>query len=203
MTSCMKKRVDRAREAGDTRSRERTSVAAGKSENPAGDERQLLIDQSNVIIAELDPKTGCFVYVTGAIEEQLGYTPEEFIALDGLALVHEDDREAIAKSLRDTVLGRRSATIPHRAQHRDGSWRWFEDTAREFQNGDGERRIVVVSRDVTQQHAAEKATRAPAPLSDSHLRDLPSLPRTSGGRHCPGESRTSSRWRQKSRMRRA
>ncbi len=89
--------------------------------------RALIEHGSDVIL--LSDQHGNYSYASPSIQRVLGYTPEEFIQLNGFSLIHPDDlpsqTEAFERLLATPGL---SDTQQFRTLHKDSSWRWIEST---------------------------------------------------------------------------
>lgn len=97
-------------------------------------------------------------YVSPAIAEVAGYTPEEFYADPGLAvrIVHPDDRDR-ARELREGSQGR---TVVLRWLRRDGVPVWTEHCVTAFLDAGGEvEAIEGVARDISERKRAEERMR--------------------------------------------
>ena len=92
---------------------------------------------------------GRFSYVSASCRALLGYTPEELVGTDPMALVHEDDKSAFLDALRGARTGQPIRTPPHRLRHRSGKWVWVEATGVVYQNETGDRATIGVARDIT------------------------------------------------------
>jgi PAS domain S-box-containing protein len=68
------------------------------------------------------------IYVSPAVESILGYTQPEFLCIDHAEVIHPDDREAIACSIRyrSNHGVTEPATYVYRQKHKDGRYRWLE-----------------------------------------------------------------------------
>lgn len=137
---------------------------------------QQLVEASPDIIALYDVRRDRNVYVTGALEALLGYTPEELRGLGprlSEALIHPED----AQDMRSFYLGFDQAApaevreTTYRARHRDGSWRWMNVRAVAFaRDADGTtREVLVVSRDVTEVVRAQEELRLADRRKDQFL----------------------------------
>ncbi len=102
---------------------------------------------------------GGFVrYASPAVEQVLGYSPEEFCQLHPFDLVHPTDLESWLKQWRN-IEGRLDArfTAEVRARHRDGGYRWFEVSLRDLRHDDRINGFVVHFYDVGDRRAAQEA----------------------------------------------
>ena len=99
---------------------------------------------------------GQLVYVSPSIERVLGYGQEEWLrelAPRAAQLTHPDDLP------RAVALFRNGEFPPviellQRVRHRDGEYRWLHTLGRRTESAAGEARVVMVSRDVTEEQRA-------------------------------------------------
>jgi PAS domain S-box-containing protein len=142
-------------------SRDVTEARRAEEARRAGEERlQVMIDNASDFMAELDAE-GHFLFVSSNCMRLFGHPPEFFIGkkLQDLALVdtvHPDDQNNLRTGYDANVMRRGRAQIETRMKSADGSWHWFESTAKTYQARDGSMRAVVISRDVTERHQAEQ-----------------------------------------------
>jgi PAS domain S-box-containing protein len=116
---------------------------------------EMLADHVQDLIA-LHDLEGRFLYATPSSRQLLGVGPSDLIGQSVYDMVLPEDAPALREAHRD-ILGR-SGRIPlaYRARRGDGVVRWFETTARMTDaNARGERRIVSVTRDITDRRALE------------------------------------------------
>ncbi|MBW2696559.1 MAG: PAS domain S-box protein [Deltaproteobacteria bacterium] len=109
----------------------------------------LLAENVSDMITELD-SSGRIVYMSPSSEHVLGRRPEELEGLVGVDLVHADDRESVTQILMSSTEQDECLTALFRAQHANGSWRWIEANYHSFRRASGEKRVVAISRDVTE-----------------------------------------------------
>jgi diguanylate cyclase (GGDEF)-like protein/PAS domain S-box-containing protein len=88
----------------------------------------------------------------------LGYTPEEFLALDAASLVHPDDLPRFQEIFRNALAAQSGwQGVNLRWQHRDGSYRTFESSASQLLNEAGQLiGFQGVDRDITERRHAEE-----------------------------------------------
>ena len=86
----------------------------------------------------------------------LGWTPEEVEGMDGLDLVHPDDRDCLAVELAEYVAGE-GVPLPDvvKMRHKDGSWRHIEIVGTDFLRHPGIEGIALNLRGVAERIAAE------------------------------------------------
>jgi PAS domain S-box-containing protein len=101
---------------------------------------------------------GTPLFASPSIERVLGYSPEEYVALNRAELTHPDDL-ALATTFFRQLLQQPDVTCPPqhtRFRHQDGSWRWIEYTATNLLTDPTIGAIVFNFRDVTGRKEAEE-----------------------------------------------
>jgi PAS domain S-box-containing protein len=112
-----------------------------------------LIHNATDIIAVIEP-TGICCYMSPACEAVIGYTPEEMIGTVTADLIHpEDQKRAMAARLQAYLPNVTPIRVEYRARHRNGSWRTLETVQRSVVDPDGQTRLVLNIRDVTETRA--------------------------------------------------
>jgi len=108
-----------------------------------------LIDNLIDIVTVLD-MVGNITYESPSVTAQLGYSQEELIGRSAFSLVHPLD---IARVMPVFMLAVASPGTPHSARfrfkHKNGTWRTLESVGKAVAEKDTGRRIVVISRDIT------------------------------------------------------
>ena len=137
--------ISLAREADNANQRERTRERRFES----------LVRNSSDLIAVLDPQHR-LTYVSPAVTSMLGFSPDDALGVNVLALFHHDDRDATAQALDELGEGETSELRLVRLRHREGTWRWVEVLAVNLTGEAGIAGTVVNCRDVTERVAAEK-----------------------------------------------
>jgi len=106
---------------------------------------------------------GRLIWINPAVEVLTGYTVEEVKAMPGypLPLVHEEDREAIAKIFRHAQKQRAAYNdISFRIRQKDGSIKWVASAWQPVYNQYGEfLGLRGSTRDITKRRRAEEALR--------------------------------------------
>jgi diguanylate cyclase (GGDEF)-like protein/PAS domain S-box-containing protein len=88
---------------------------------------RLLAEYSSDVTAAV--ADGTLSYVSPAVTEVLGWSPEQVIGRSVESLCHPDDLPQVATALQ-TLRGASQADYRARVQHADGSWVWIEARAR-------------------------------------------------------------------------
>jgi PAS domain S-box-containing protein len=133
-----------------------------------------IAENSSDIISEYTA-TGQLLYVSPSIERVLGYSPETWthrVANAVRAITHPDDLPHVESILFGGEMPP-SFELLQRIRHRDGEYRWLHTNARRFEGSDGERRVVMVTRDVTDQQRALEALRESEQRFQSLARAVP------------------------------
>lgn len=135
-----------------------------------------LVENSNdgTAIMQVD---GSVTYVTPSIHRILGYTEEEAKSLNIFALKHPEDAEIQAKASQLLIErpGEPITGFVFRMKHKDGSWRWIEDTITNMLDTPGINGVVVNFRDVTEKTLIENKIIEEKQLLDSIINSLPGI----------------------------
>ncbi len=109
-----------------------------------------LIEHGLDLITEID-STGMIVFESSSVERLLGYRPAGLIGRDVFEFIHPDDRlharEALARIMREPGS---TEALTLRVRHQNSSWRTLETKAKSIRNSSGTPRIIINSRDVTE-----------------------------------------------------
>jgi diguanylate cyclase (GGDEF)-like protein/PAS domain S-box-containing protein len=100
------------------------------------------------LIAEFDTE-GRFLYTSASYPLVSGHSDGELLGHSIFEHVHPDDRDRMVAEFTAALNGTRNGKTVCRWHHKNGEWRWFESTLREFRSSQGDRRVVQISRDVT------------------------------------------------------
>ena len=120
---------------------------------------RLVVDNASDVIYQrtLD---GIFTYVSPSVSEVMGYQPEELIGHSLKSLKHPDNLTHVEDNNQFLLSGQASLTRSGQLRRKDGSYGWYELTARLTQDGDG--RMIGVTgalRDISARTRAENALR--------------------------------------------
>jgi two-component system, cell cycle sensor histidine kinase and response regulator CckA len=126
---------------------------------------RLLADRTEDVVS-LHDADGRFVYVSPSVGKVLGGAPEALAGTPVLEVVHEDDRAAVRAAARDAAA-QGSSEVEWRLAGRFGATRWFCTRVTVLPRGEGGRRVLCASRDVTARKHAEEAVRFQAGLLDA------------------------------------
>ena len=119
-------------------------------------ERFRLIGETSLdLVSELTPD-GVVLYASGSHENVLGFHPKQLVGSRVLDFLHPEDAERVAAAMQagpdERMRGR------FRVRDGEGTWRWIDCTATVY-DAEGERRILGVSREVSDSVALEQALR--------------------------------------------
>ena len=109
---------------------------------------KLITENINDFIAILDNKFR-YEYINQPITQKLmGYTNNDVYGKSALELIHPEDRVMAAERLKGGFKkGYGSGTI--RFLHKEGHWIWFEVRGKTFTGFDGNKKGLIISRDIT------------------------------------------------------
>lgn len=115
---------------------------------------RILTESSFDIVCEIDTDS-LFRYLSPNYRDALGWDPEAMVGTKVVSVVHPEDQQAAQVQIeRSFVTGWGKLSL--RVQHNDGGWHWFECIGRRFESAEGDRRVLVISRDVTERKHAEQ-----------------------------------------------
>jgi PAS domain S-box-containing protein len=141
-----------------------------------GDRRfRALIEHSTDAIALLSQE-GTVTYASPSIERVLGYTPQEFMTINGFDVIHPGEVPALAHAFQQLLaIPGLVDTRQFRSRHKDGSWRWVEATLTNLVNDPDVQAIVMNLHEISERKQAEVKLEALAEHKDESLALLDSL----------------------------
>jgi len=109
-----------------------------------------LIEQSIDAIVLLTPE-GAVTYASPSIERILGYTPQEFMAINVYDVIHPGDIPSLPRTFQH-LLATPGLVETHqfRSRHKDGSWRWVEAAATNLLHNPDVQALVTNLHDITE-----------------------------------------------------
>src|SRR5258708_11813626 len=117
---------------------------------------RVLIEHSTEAIALLTPE-GTVTYASPSLERVLGDTPQEFMAINGFAVIHPGDIASIAHTFQQLLaIPGLVDTKQFRSRHKDGTWRWVEATMTNLLHDPDVQALVTNLRDITERKQAEE-----------------------------------------------
>lgn len=124
-----------------------------------------ILDNARQILYKLNVKTGNYEYISSALAQLLGFTPEEFYAMKAteiMALLHPDDigkaDNIIAKMVKAVPQLQTEFIIEYRIRHKKGDYRWVSDKYKVVSDENGQDSYIIGNvMDITQLKEAEEA----------------------------------------------
>jgi diguanylate cyclase (GGDEF)-like protein/PAS domain S-box-containing protein len=95
-------------------------------------------------------------YVSPSIEHVLGYTPDELVGTDALALVHPEDQVRLFEASAEAVESGEAVSVQYRAVAKDGSIRYFEGITNDLTAEPSVGGFVTNARDISDGYEAER-----------------------------------------------
>jgi PAS domain S-box-containing protein len=102
------------------------------------------------------PQAGGILYLSPTFERLTGHRLDEVRGSQYLDLIHPDHREASIRQRDDTLRIPGKVVVQEvRIRHKDGSWRWVENTISNLLHEPGIRAVVMNLRDITERKLAD------------------------------------------------
>ena len=124
------------------------------------EERYRIVTEISRDAIEVVNEAGEIIFTNPAAEEVFGLKPEEILGKqmrDYLDVVHPDDRERVTEDYGRVEEGGETVYYaPMRCRHKDGSWRWIKAIATSYVSASGERCLLEVTQDITDQVETEQ-----------------------------------------------
>jgi PAS domain S-box-containing protein len=144
---------------------------------------RLIVENVDEVIykvrTEGDPSAGVVEYVSGQVEEILGYGPDEFLRDQGLwrRIMCDEDVPVVEQQTLAIVNTKRPGTREYRLRHKQtGACRWMEDKVVPLFDEQGKWiGLQGVARDVTERKLAEAALRESRQTLEAVVETAPTL----------------------------
>jgi PAS domain S-box-containing protein len=122
---------------------------------------RLLVDHSSVLIWSLD-ENGNIGYLSPSWSKVTGHTPDNYIGISFLDLIHPDDLEKCRNYFQEIISARTVLEISeYRVKHSDGAWYWHSATSTPVLGPDKRiLSIVGVSNNITERKIADEKIRS-------------------------------------------
>ena len=115
-----------------------------------------LVSNSSDVIVIVEPD-GTRRYISPAVRQVLGYTPEELAGRSCMDNVHPDDAESVKAAFEQALRNPGTPQyVEYRVSHKDGSWRYFETIANNLIDNAALGAILACSRDTTKRKQDEQ-----------------------------------------------
>ena len=139
-----------------------------------------MIEHSSDGVILTRPETGIF-YASPGLERMLGYTIEDLREREPYELLHPDHVEA-TRSRRSQMMHSpgKVVTVETMVRHKDGSWRWIENTVSNLLEEPSVRALVMNFRDITERKLAD-AERSRLELRLRQAQKMEAVGRLAGG----------------------
>jgi PAS domain S-box-containing protein len=111
---------------------------------------RLLVENSTDLVTEISSE-GKFLYVSPNVKSILDFEPTDLVDTNVLSKVFGKDKTLMAE-----ILSKQGGSAMYRYRDRVGKWHWFESSGRMYNTSSGDRRMVMVSRDITQRRQVEQ-----------------------------------------------
>jgi PAS domain S-box-containing protein len=133
-----------------------TERRSTKRAQGSGERRLLALTEHAQDIITITDADGRVQYVSGGVQNSLGYTSEERESNFVFEHAHPDDREELLAKYQQLVVGEIKAfSLEFRTRHKDGSYHWLESRCVSALANPLIGGVVINSRDITERKQAE------------------------------------------------
>jgi len=116
---------------------------------------RLITENANDIITVLDDKFRPEYINETPFNKMLGYNSVDYIGKSDFLVIHPDDRKMVLNGLiKGSEVG--EGISDSRLRHKDGHYIWVESRGKTFIDGNGEKKILINIRNITDRKAAEQ-----------------------------------------------
>ncbi|MGD8191594.1 PAS domain S-box protein [Brevibacillus ginsengisoli] len=120
---------------------------------------RILVENTNDIISSFDVNMNK-IFISPSIELHLGYTQDEYLQTDLLAMIHPDDVKTIVDVHQSITIHKKTVQIESRVKHKNGSWVYLESRCVPILSENAKlESYLVVSRNITERKQSEEALR--------------------------------------------
>lgn len=119
---------------------------------------QALTENTYDLISEISAD-GYFLYLSPNYKDVLGYETIELLGKKVEAFIHHDDLPSVHAGLGRAIEHNTLGQVIYRFMGKNGDMCWFESTGKVYQAATGEKRVVFVSRDITERQRYEETIR--------------------------------------------
>jgi PAS domain S-box-containing protein len=116
---------------------------------------RLLAENVTDVVTHLDPDT-TLLYVSPSVETLLGYAPEALTGEQAIRLVHPDDQRRCKRVVARALSEGRRPRVEFRIRTKNRGYLWVESVGKELTGDDGQRELVITTRDISERKARER-----------------------------------------------
>ncbi|MFX1566963.1 MAG: PAS domain S-box protein [Promethearchaeota archaeon] len=111
-------------------------------------------ENANDLISVINNKFE-FEYVNEKIHKSLvGYNKDELIGMNGIILIHPDDKENVLRAM-NRIIKSGNGLVIARIKHKNGSYIWAEIKGKMFKDKENSRKLLMVTRDISDRKEIE------------------------------------------------
>ncbi len=115
---------------------------------------RLLAENVTDVVAHLD-KTTRLKYVSPSAKRLLGHRPDELTGERAFEFIHPDDREKCKRIVTNAIQEDRRPRFEFRIQTKERGYLWVESVGKTVEGENGDRQLVVTTRDISERKAWE------------------------------------------------
>ncbi len=133
-----------------------------------------ITENADLLICELDNE-GKFQFVNHAYERILGYKPKDLQGINSIDIMHPDDAALLNKDIQKLLKSGKSSVNQWRFKHKNGEWLTFKSKSNLIVHENGQKSIIIISDDLTQQLRDRQAKKESEQLYKTLSENIPSI----------------------------
>jgi PAS domain S-box-containing protein len=115
---------------------------------------KILTENVSDLIMSIDSNLNIDYFNHQIHKEILGYKEDELMNEPVSNILHPEEYQKALDTVKQTFENG-SGKLEFRVKHKNGNFLWFESKARRYTNEEGERKVIVISRDITKRREFE------------------------------------------------
>jgi len=131
---------------------------AGEILHESEERYRALSENAYDLISEINP-SGHFLYTSPNYKDVLGYETSELLSKRATDFIYPEDLPAVVTGIKRAFEYSTLGQTTYRLLHKNGDLLWFESTGKVYETAKGEKRVVLVSRDITERQRYEETIR--------------------------------------------
>lgn len=149
-------------------------IAARSSLKESESRYKNIAENADLLICEVNSE-GKFQFVNHAYERILGYKPQDLYGINSIDIMHPDDATLLNKDIQKILKSGESTVNQWRFKHKNGQWRTFKSKTNVIFHKNGQKSIIIISDDLTEQLRDRQAKKESEQLYKTLSENIPHI----------------------------